>query len=669
MKSIMQAKYLRLHYLLIIIILSVNVVFVVGDFEVRMGLTSGDDSPLAIANYFSHPEYYQYDTGIHNWIPVAMGSMQNWLAVGLHAFINIPPQITFYLFVFIQNVLLGLAIFRFSLSINSSIYVAWLVLVFSLNARVYTWNLAGYGDLMYTSYAAHLSLPFIIFAANYLLSGKFYLHLVFLLVGGLFHPGLAIYASACFGLFLLYGAYKSKDYKNLVRQFLLITVVLVIYLTPYWLAVRDVAKISDSYILPLLLSNQHAVPWLATGFLDKIFYRSLSLLFVLIMAIMAIQRGITSTKSNQFLATICVACIFLTITHVLVVYLEVVPLIRLILHRSTILIAMFCVPFAVGIVFDTFPKSLWLDRFVLICMFLIPSASVILSALLVIYSLNCQAGQTSRDRSFIAGKLKYLGYALCLLTTLPALINQVSFYFCSLLAAKFGWQIHGTYLPTLEGMYPFNPYVGGIYSFAPLIAAILAFADNAVRRIGALRLPGQLTDKPRFFSTASWSLLIILSLVFLMSYNQFVSKMMTSNEAKSNFLAQKWARDNTSPKAHFLLMETGPYYSWRSYADRPVVNAYSGGGPAWYYLMTKRAQDYNRRLDKFYIDNCPHEPKYKNDRVRPCLTELNQSQLELFSKEFHVNYIVTKTSKHRFTFPIVYKNQHFLIYKMLDPPL
>ena len=85
---------------------------VIGDLGVRLANTSTDDGLVAYAYFYKYPELFARDAHMLNFGRAALASMLNWLPAVLFKYAAVPPEIFYWGFTFLQNILLALAMYR-----------------------------------------------------------------------------------------------------------------------------------------------------------------------------------------------------------------------------------------------------------------------------------------------------------------------------------------------------------------------------------------------------------------------------------------------------------------------------------------------------------------------------------------------------------------------------
>jgi hypothetical protein len=119
--------------------------------------------------------------------------------------------------------------------------------------------------------------------------------------------------------------------------------------------------------------------------------------------------------------------------------------------------------------------------------------------------------------------------------------------------------------------------------------------------------------------------------------------------------AQKWARFNTTPESVFFIDGAMlPYYSWRTYSQRPISNP----SQIWsLYNYPKYAAEFNDKRNKFWSDNV------ENGGLKS-KGEINEAYFCLSQPLMHIKYVVRSAISEKMNFPLAYANDFFDIYEV-----
>src|SRR5438309_8791460 len=100
----------KLEAFLLLIILSLMTWLLIGHFQVRLANTFADDGPVLFAYFLQNPHRFDGDILDTYGYAMALSTIQNWLPALLLRVFKLPPAILAWVFVYLQNVLLGFAI-------------------------------------------------------------------------------------------------------------------------------------------------------------------------------------------------------------------------------------------------------------------------------------------------------------------------------------------------------------------------------------------------------------------------------------------------------------------------------------------------------------------------------------------------------------------------------
>lgn len=638
MNSKINQHNLKPHYLLLLIVLCLNTVLLIGDFKVRPAIWNGDDGPAPYANYMKNPHKYEVDAGIKNWIYPASGTMQNWLTAILYLHLNVSPIIMGYFLVFLQNVLLGFAIFRYSFIITKRKDVAWLSACFTMFAKPYTWNLAQFGELMYMPYAAHLALPFFVYAASYSIEDKFIKSAVLLLIGCLYHPVVGAYSVAMIGCYWIWQSKKNILSRESILKLLSFIIIVVISLLPMYFAMRNVPQLPNSELLPIVMKNGHTIPWNFKPYMST-FIRNITIIpLFLILAFFSIQNNTFNKKYVIFWTTSVFICFILCLLHFVFIIMKVAVLIRLITIRSTLLIMVFSVPFVMLFLLNTLKIDSLGVRFIIISYFLYPFPSFRL-LMTVLVSVSNEKIKLFKWQ-FKEKTWRYFRIFAYLLLCYRIRIFDVKTIIVSFIIAAsmqsqtFDWILNRFSLFRGVMKKLFSKIELQFYSY---------------------------TTKEKIYSLTK---LAIIASVVLFSYGLSYQRGQSdiTNEARAYYDVQIWARKSTELNASFIMFKPFKLGGWRSVADRPIIATEGSGG---YYTASELAKEYGNEIDEFFRK---HDIQKGESRR---FLHLDEKGVKNFTSKFGGDYyLLNKTHDPQLLFqfpisyPVVYCNDFYLVYKL-----
>ncbi len=636
MNSKLDQHNLKVHYLLLFVVLCLNTVLLIRDFEVRPAIWNGDDGPAPYANYMKNPHKYEADAFIKNWIYPASGTMQNWLTAFLYVHFNISPIVMGFFLVFLQNVLLGFAVFRYSFIVTKCRDVAWLSVCFTMLAKPYTWNLAQFGDLMYMPYAAHLALPFLVYAASYAIEDKHIKSTVSLLIGCLFHPVVGSFSVVMIGCYWIWRYRSNILSKQSIIKLLTFVIIVVISILPMYFATGNVPQLPNSELLPIVMKNGHTIPWNFQPYMQT-FIRNITIIpLFLVLAFFSIQNNSFNKKHVIFWTTSVFVCFILSLLHFIFIIFKVAVLIRLITIRSTLLIMVFSVPFVMLFLLNTLKTESLGIRFIIIRYLIYPHLIFmpLMTALVSVSNqkfklFKWQFKQIARRCFRITGYL-LLFYRILAFDKRTLL---VSFFIAASLQSQ-----------TVEWI------TNRISLFRDVMRRVFSKID--------LQFFSYTTKEKINFLT---KLAIISSMIlfsFHISYQR--GKADITDEARAYYDVQIWARESTESNASFIMFRPFRLGGWRSVADRPIIATEGTGG---YYPASELTTMYSEEIDEFYNK---HRIQKSEDRR---FLMLDEKGVKDFTSHFGGNYYLLNKShiqQSSLQIPsrVVYENDFYLVYQI-----
>ncbi len=247
--------------ILLFVLLSVVTTVQTGDFRVRLASTSVDYNPVTYSYYFQNPEHFKGDIISTYASSFVFATMQNWLPALLLKTFNISPVFSAWVFFILQNVLLGLAVFRFTRLATGKNDIAWLAVFFAFSAEPLKWNLANYGSPHYPL-ALYLAMPILIFAAAELTQGRIFLVGILLLLSALIHPAITINFELIVGIFFLVQYLLAGERRNFLTGMIILTGVAIICALPgFLLQVRGPDRLTASEFMEGARYVIHFFPW------------------------------------------------------------------------------------------------------------------------------------------------------------------------------------------------------------------------------------------------------------------------------------------------------------------------------------------------------------------------------------------------------------------------
>lgn len=603
-------------------------------FHVQVARQDFDEGPTIAAYILKYPERYVRDIFAYNSNASAMGSVQNWLPALAFKYLNIAPEAIHLVWVVLQNVLIGLSVFYFAWAATAPLSVAWLSALAALTLRPWTWNLAIYGELLWMPYAGHLAAPLLIFGLAELLRGRWRASLLFLILTGWAHPSMGFYASAFWGIFLLFDRKAPLFSSVFLRQVGSLVAAAILSATPTLLVLAQYDFVKNApETKSLLLGNGHVRPWLVgCEWCNVTFIRNLFLVGGIMASALLAFRRLRHTLPRYFrlwLAVVTTA-LSLTILHVVNVLLEGnVSILKLLLPRSSLFIGFVSLPILFWALYREWPRAHFLSRWLclgtlcVLC-YQTPYAEPLLLLAFTVAAVSFVEWRARQK------KLSPILTTLCTIITISVLII-------------FYRRVDHLNFVRIDGIkIPFN-----LLSTKILIRG---FGWSALCTLGTwLLMQRSRNARPLF---------LILPLTAFMSISYFKKSNeigMTAQDpvVRSNFELQRWARENTPPHTLFI-HDFSLSNSFRAYSMRGAINHGLVQSP---YSYTERAKEYNGRMRDFLN-------KY-NDAGRG---ETLPGYWTKFVAEFGGNYLIRRKDKSSpLPFKTVFTNNKFVVYEIVAP--
>ncbi|MDP1671517.1 MAG: hypothetical protein Q8L65_00200, partial [Burkholderiales bacterium] len=341
------SRWTCLDQICLAVLVCISTYLLIGDLGVRLANTSTDDGLVAYSYFLKYPERFAQDANLRNWAPVGLTSMLNWLPAVLFKYVGIPPDFFYGLFIFLQNILLALAMYRLAIVMTGSRESALITAVFTLAFRPHWWNMGLFADLDWMPYGAWTALPFLIYAGAYALERRIAMTVSMLLIGGLVHPILGLFAGAMFGAYWVLLSLREKELRELVRSVVAFSVTGFVFLLPVMLVRAGAEEAPVAHILSLVLRNGHAIPWAnpECSYCMPLFVSSLLIVPIMaVLALVAARHPSMHAGLRLFMPVVAAVAFAACVLHFVAYLMRDPTLLRVISSRSTILLLAFSVP-------------------------------------------------------------------------------------------------------------------------------------------------------------------------------------------------------------------------------------------------------------------------------------------------------------------------------------
>jgi hypothetical protein len=595
------------------VLAGVATTLLIGDFGVRLANTSTDDGLVAIAYFFKYPELFAQDRQLGGWAPVALASMLNWLPAIAFKYAGLPPEVFYWLFTYLQNILLATAMYRLAVATVQSREVALISAVFALAFRPHWWNAGLFGDLDWMPYGAWMALPFLVYAGAFAFERRLRITAAMLLVGGLIHPVLGLFASAMVATFWFLSLMLEGRLDRLVAPMAVLGAVSVTFALPVVLARAGLEQAGDSQVLAVVLKNGHAIPWANPGcsYCMPLFVKSLvAVPAVAALALTAAWHGASHPRLRLFLLACVLVALGACLLHVLAYFAGNATVLPLVSTRSTILLLAFAVPPAVSLgwrVLTTAPSPV--SRFFACYVMTLPMPAALVAGMLG-----------------LAGPAKAAGLAL------------LSLLLARAIPGAGGWidaNVIGRFMDTALVPVLLGPSGTRVQIFFIAVSALLAWRAGrrkVERPIGALVIA-----------------LVAPLIIYLLVSNYQAGRTSTSGEARDYYEVQAWARSSTPAEATFIVWQTSVYEGWRNFTHRARV---SQPGCS-FYLCSKASVAEGEKAKEFFAQH-----------GNAGYAGLDTKGLKAFARVYGGDYVVRRKSWPKVDLPIAYENRAYVVHDL-----
>lgn len=605
----------KIEFILLVLTFVMSTFLLVGSFESRLANSNGDDHPVVWARYFTHPENWVHDSNFIGSKAFGRASLPNLLAILSTKIHESGPYILSWLYVFIQNVGIGIAFYLFARLQLESKWQAMIVAFLSFSMYPWQLNLAYYPSMMHSPYPGHLVMPFIVLAACFVFRYKMLESCLCLAVAGLIHPSQTI--QFIFLILLFLGFYQKKQL-NLKTLWPLVIPLITSLAVPLVLVPHFKNPLTDQELLPSALLNPHLVPWNSTTFWPWGFPSMLSA-----FAISALQCRPFSkqpSKLKAFWWANLTALVVLGAFHVFGAKFKILPLI------------IFC-PFRVSVI-----------------------NSVLLAPIAFIYLIK-KVGRNSFAENWTATSI-----------ILFLLISKSGFFWgliFILFLGEVNWKKGGAILAQLPPLFVLLWWLLYLFAGRPLREIFGTDTSAALRLILS---PGfSLTlnkimivlSASLILSTVSfylrrkkqhWNCVFGLFAVLFMCFQSYLDgREAFRGELKTNWEMQRWANQST-PKESVFLFESG---SWRGVSDRQVQVVGYRKNQILAYFRYREAKEAEQKLQHLYGIYGVKD-----------YSKLPDQGFLTFSKEFKGTHLIERAEVPRRSFKVAYENPHWRIYEL-----
>jgi len=690
---------------LLLLLLSVITVLITDNFMVQLANTHDDDNPVTYAHFLQNQENYEGDILSTYGHQYGLGTIQNILPSMLLNTIGFPPEILAWIFVFLQNVLLGFALLRYVHKVTGRKDIAILTIFFAFASIPWRWNLANYDSMMNLPYVGHLVLPFIIFAAAEVIEGRFLRVIGLLIISATIHSVLTLYMILIISIFWIL-QFAFKDWRKLLERMLfLMGVAAVCIIPPLLLQYSGFDHLNDSELMIAIRKNIHMYPW---NYIPRWSQTLPTLIGIMVITFIAFQyrEGINPRFIQLWFSTL-ISSIVLALLHIIGIIFEIPLFCQLAPLRATTLLVMFSLPLIIAYLSKKLVEKKFISSWSAISIIILFAYSRwmefnFLWGFIIVLLLNeLKEGNFGPFRiEYFKSKerfLQLLSWVFLVsflgLTLLPNANNSFHFSisgyniseyhilhliaftsilsFIDIASLKNSLIFSGLViiLMTLitDYLLHINPEFGQIQILLFLFGCSLflcgiVFSFNKIIQMRQLLIIRVYVKKLKFMKyhgkiVSLIALLIIINII--RARNMGIN--LTSPKEQANYEAQLWARDNTAVNARFMIFQD----NWRTISQRPVIYMMPQGG---YYTYTRSriAKEFTDDLIDFYGMQNDWEKMSQAEYhsiVTTAYYNLSETDIIQMGEHFGGDYIV-RQSISPLNFEEVYSNDYINIYKL-----
>jgi hypothetical protein len=621
-----------------------------------------DDGPIFYANDFVNPQLFAGDY-LHG-IPVELiepfrlwTSLQMLIPGLLYKFLNIAPYASTWLLTFLQIFGFGCSIYYFLQAVGLPKKLAWLGVVFAYPAGLWGWSLT-YAESDFRSILAPvpavLCLTPMLFSFALFLKNKTKTGYLLLILAGLIHPPLTLYAIGALTIWRLLETGIS-NLKEFFPHLILLGLISLIISLPTLL----IKILIPFHTLPLeqaisgMKLNVHIWPW-GFGLHWPPLQTTLIWIFIAYLGYRTVAKRNT-LYTNFWIASLISSVIF-GLSHIFGAVIKNTTLMDLVGLRSFTIAVFVSFPLVLTFFNQNYFSQRYLFRFVTLLFFLssFVTKQYGLSWLLALTLAMLVIPSSPRDRH-ITPLRKFN----------PRLLYGIGWVLTGIFVLFFvlGDHIDQIPLPSIVGKV-IEFFFGYIYlysnvfllGFGIVIIGFIALIDHRM----ITQIPNKLIQNHfADFVKAGSIALLALSIIPQMVGDR-------NPEAFARVDVQEWARTNTPVGSVFW---APGFNGWRSYSERRRVDEYTRENYAYVYAI-KEAEDYRAKVLEFYgLKKNGQQVSLDsrlNDKEWEIAKNLDENKYHQLNDQFGVTYIVLKRAWFKLPkFRLIYQNSTFDVYEII----
>ena len=670
--------------LLFIVFLIVYSLVGMRNFELRMANLHEDDGPIFYAHAFRNPTLFKGDFiagfPISPLVPVkVVTSAVIWIPALLWRYLNVNPYITTWFITFVQGLSVGLSIYILTFTMIRNRAVAVLAVIFAYIATPWGWDLANYGTgrgWIFVPYPATMAIAPVLLAFSCLIKKYDKMACIFLIISGLIHPNVTIYACAIMGIYWLWEGMKTNTASlTLMRLTGLAFVVMISILPILWLqATQPSDSLPASEVIAGMRHNQHLWPWAY----ESRWYLSISTTLVWsAFAIWSYRRNASVAQGVQqlWMAAFIASCC-LGFTQVMGAVLQNQILLNLNGFRASMWLLLLSLPVIMNYWYFHLGSDLLSTFMIMICLplplYTREYAALWFSPLLIgLFCLDLSKGRAGTLSFDLPDWDKFgfrtFGFVMLLIwtalfLTLPNALNWAPEQIRRA-SAPFIWAFGN---PGKSAKISLILVVSVLGSILCLTNPITRLLDRATPPLRFVKKYSSQTIKrmyPFFLSLVT---------IFLGTGLLWVEwRAMDQQSVSSDFYTldvQLWARNHTLAPALFVVPSP---IGWRTMSLRRKLSPFTREGYA--YIAPHQAKEHRDRLLNFYGISAEEGRKLRGDGVYRLELDrfrgFKEKDFLRFASEFGATHLVLPiqdkyTEATELALPLIYKNPYYVVYTL-----
>jgi len=627
-----------------------------------------DDGSIFYADAFKFPEnysgVYQYNYPIRIILPIKLiTSALVWIPAILWNFLNIDPYLVAFVLLLIQILSIGIVVYFLVRSFINDRIVPLMASIFVYLTSIWHYTPANYGPNPYDRifpYAAELAIAPGLLAFLFMTRGKTQAALIMLIITGLIHPNLAVYAAAVMGFYWLWEGLQNRSYSVMFHHFMGLLFAGVLFLLPT--IILRITQPSDSMLsasefIAGMKLNIHIWPW--RSFLNfKSLHAFLAWLFLAILG-WRHREKLSKEYRRLWLSGLAAGCVF-SLSHILGGVFEVPMLLNIIGQRAFIWLSLISLPLIMQYWYIHIRSGNWLR----------------VTLPLLYMALPLLAKQSYNFYWLLVFAFLFLDLSQGNLAIWKFKLNEGLSHASRIISKLFLflWISSFLFLPhnsdhLILNILSFLTWVDKkILDQGDRLVLIVIVAFIAVLIWGS----SELITRLNLNKTNKWRRFISIFLGLLVAFYgiQYVALQRNSityqSNSNSNYLmdTQIWARENTPTSSLFVTTT-----SWMNIARRGKFNPFTRSASQYY--SSREAEQFRIRLLKFYgftEEEITGNRGTIDKEARNVYSSFTEIDFMNFALEFGATHLVSEEQGEapKLQLPVVYRNPSYTIY-CLEP--